>query len=90
MPIATASLYIKSTMSFISVLCHRIGEEWKNSRSALKNQTKPSNVQTYTAGLSDIVGSFIDYVQSTRDREGRVRDINRPLKNLMVASKQNN
>ena len=47
-------------------------------------------MQTYTAGLSDVVGSFIDYVQSTRDRDGRVSDINRPLKNLMVASKQNN
>ena len=77
-------------MAFISVLCHRIGEDWKKSRSASKNQTKPSNVQTYTAGLSDVVGSFTDYVQSTRDRDGRVSDINRPLKNLMVASKQNN
>ena len=55
-----------------------------------KIKPNPVMCRRISAGLSDVVGSFTDYVQSTRDRDGRVSDINRPLKNLMVASKQNN
>ena len=67
--------------------CFRLGEDWKKARSAVNNQIKSSNVQMHTAGQNEVFGSFIDYLQSTKDRDGRISDVSWPLKRLIVACK---
>ena len=66
---------------------HRSGKDWRKARSASNNQIKPSNVQTYTPGVSDVVASFIDYIQSARDGDGRISDITMPIRRLLTSSK---
>ena len=65
----------------------RSGEDWKKARIASNNQIKPSNVQSYTLGVSNIVASFVDYVQSARDGDGRISDITMPMRRLLASCK---
>ena len=68
------------------ILYNRLGEDWKQARRAINKQILPSNVQTYTAGLNDIVADFVEHMGSVRDAEGRVKDISIPLRRLLTAS----
>ena len=66
---------------------YRSGEDWKRARSASNNQIKPSNVQTYTSEVSNIMAKFVDYIQSARDGDGRINDIVTPIKRLIMSCK---
>ena len=64
----------------------RSGEEWKKGRSAVNQQTKPSNVQLYTPGLNDVVARFTEYLTQSRDKNDRIDDIAMSLRRLLVES----
>lgn len=67
----------------------RTGEDWKKGRSAANKQIKPSNVQTYTFGLSDVATRFAVYLKSVRDERDRIGDISMPLRRLLMDSMKN-
>ena len=71
------------------ILC-RSGQDWRKARSASNNQIKPSNVQTYTPGVSDVIASFVDYIQSARDGDGKISDITMPIRRLITSCKKYN
>ena len=66
---------------------YRSGEKWKEGRSAINQQIKPSNVQTYTPGLNGVAARFTEHLKSMRDENNRINDVARPLRRLLVESK---
>ena len=76
------------TVTILHCIYVRYGEDWKRARSAVNNQIKPANVQTYTAGINDDIARFIEHIRSIRDAQGRISDIGIPLKRLMTASER--
>ena len=66
----------------------RSGEAWKKARSAVNQQSKPSNVQTYTPGLNAVVSRFTEHLRSSRDDSKQINDVTRPLKRLLAESKE--
>ena len=79
---------IRCARIMIIIPCHfRSGKDWRRARSASNNQIKPSNVQTHTSGVSDVIASFVDYIGSTRDGDGRISDIKMPIRRLITSSK---
>ena len=67
---------------------YRSGQDWRRARSASNNQIKPSNVQTYTPGVNDVIASFVDYIGSARDEDGRISDIKMPIRRLITSCKK--
>ena len=64
----------------------RNGEHWKEGRSTVSNQIKPSNVHSYVRGLNGVAIRFTDYLKSVRSEEKRIDDITLPLRRLVLES----
>ena len=45
-------------------------------------------MQTYTPGVSDVIASFVDYIGSARDEDGRISDIKIPIRRLITSCKK--
>ena len=45
-------------------------------------------MQTYTPGVNDVIASFVDYIGSARDEDGRISDIKMPIRRLITSCKK--
>ena len=72
-------IHEKNNMATGMVMAHK--NDWKKLQSAMRKQVTPRRVTQFTQPLCTVADSLCEYIKNTRDSNGWMEDIWRPMQN---------